>query len=97
MSHITGMDTSGLPVPDAIPLITKLEEDLVLEVKFQPNLRQLPVTTQVRIFCVRQLAKERNCIKILLHALSVELFLLWLNLIVFFLNGKYNEREREIF
>jgi len=40
------MDTSGSPVPDAIhPLLEQLQEALVLEVKYQPNL-QLPVTTQ---------------------------------------------------
>jgi len=55
------MDTSGLPVPDAIPLLTKLEENLVLEDKFQPNLRQLPVITQVRIIFARRWTKERNC------------------------------------
>lgn len=46
------MDT-GLPVPDAIPPLEKLQEDLVLdlvqEVKFQPDLHQLPITTQVGI------------------------------------------------
>lgn len=46
------MDT-GLPVPDAIPPLEKLQEDLVLdlvqEVKFQPDLHQLPTTTQVRM------------------------------------------------
>lgn len=45
-SHIAGMDTSGLPVPDAIhPLLEQLQEALVLEVKYQPNL-QLPNITQ---------------------------------------------------
>ncbi|XP_012254601.2 cyclin G isoform X2 [Athalia rosae] len=40
------MDTSGLPVPDAIhPLVEQLQEALVLETKYQPNL-QLPITTQ---------------------------------------------------
>ncbi|XP_016915971.1 cyclin G [Apis cerana] len=40
------MDTSGLPVPDAIhPLLEQLQEALVLEVKYQPNL-QLPNITQ---------------------------------------------------
>lgn len=53
------MDT-GLPVPDAIPSLEKLEEDLVLdlvqEIKFQPNLHQLPITTQVRIvFCAKEI------------------------------------------
>ncbi|KOC68855.1 Cyclin-G2 [Habropoda laboriosa] len=34
------MDTSGLPVPDAIhPLLEQLQEALVLEVKYQPNLQ----------------------------------------------------------
>lgn len=43
------MDTSGLPVPDAIhPLLEQLHEALLLEVKYQPNLHQLPTTTQVR-------------------------------------------------
>lgn len=43
------MDTSGLPVPDAIhPLLEQLHEALLLEVKYQPNLYQLPTTTQVR-------------------------------------------------
>lgn len=42
------MDTSGSPVPDAIhPLVEQLQEALVLETKYQPNL-QLPITTQVR-------------------------------------------------
>lgn len=79
------MDTSGLPVPDAIPLLKKLEEDLVLEVKFQPNLRQLPVTiTQVRITFVRQLAKERNCSEIFFFInifATVKLFLFMENVI----------------
>ncbi|XP_043477928.1 cyclin G [Leptopilina heterotoma] len=45
-SHIAGMDASGLPVPDAIqPLLEQLQEALVLEVKYQPNL-QLPISTQ---------------------------------------------------
>lgn len=45
-SHIAGMDTSGLPVPDAIhPLLEQLQEALVLEVKYQPNL-QLPNISQ---------------------------------------------------
>lgn len=40
------MDTSGLPVPDAIhPLLEQLQEALVLEVKYQPNLL-LPTTAQ---------------------------------------------------
>ncbi|XP_078050654.1 cyclin G [Augochlora pura] len=40
------MDTSGLPVPDAIhPLLKQLQEALVLEVKYQPNL-QLPTMSQ---------------------------------------------------
>ncbi|KAK2588860.1 hypothetical protein KPH14_001727 [Odynerus spinipes] len=40
------MDTSGLPVPDAIhPLLEQLQEALVLEVKYLPNL-QLLTTTQ---------------------------------------------------
>lgn len=40
------MDTSGLPVPDAIhPLFEQLQEALVLEVKYQPNL-QLPAISQ---------------------------------------------------
>jgi cyclin G2 len=40
------MDTSGSPVPDAIqPLIEQLQEALLLESKYQPNL-QLPTTTQ---------------------------------------------------
>ncbi|XP_015586457.1 cyclin G [Cephus cinctus] len=40
------MDTSGSPVPDAIhPLVEQLQEALVLEVKYQPDL-QLPLTTQ---------------------------------------------------
>lgn len=40
------MDTSGLPVPDAIhPLLEQLQEALVLEVKYQPNL-QLPSISQ---------------------------------------------------
>jgi len=47
------MDT-GLPVPDAIPSLEKLQEDLVLdlvqEVKFQPDLHQLPIITQVNTF-----------------------------------------------
>lgn len=43
------MDTSGSPVPDAIQsLLEQLQEGLVLEEKYQPNL-QLPVTTQVSI------------------------------------------------
>ncbi|XP_034935274.1 cyclin G [Chelonus insularis] len=40
------MDSSGSPVPDAIHLLLEqLQEALVLEIKYQPNL-QLPVTTQ---------------------------------------------------
>ncbi|XP_034191175.2 cyclin G isoform X1 [Osmia lignaria lignaria] len=40
------MGTSGLPVPDAIhPLLEQLQEALVLEVKYQPNL-QLPTMSQ---------------------------------------------------
>ncbi|XP_076643069.1 cyclin G [Halictus rubicundus] len=40
------MDTSGLPVPDAIhPILEQLQEALVLEVKYQPNL-QLPTISQ---------------------------------------------------
>ncbi|OAD58761.1 Cyclin-G2, partial [Eufriesea mexicana] len=40
------MDTSGLPVPDAIhSLLEQLQEALVLEVKYQPNL-QLPSISQ---------------------------------------------------
>lgn len=40
------MDTSGLLVPDAIhPLFEQLQEALVLEVKYQPNL-QLPTISQ---------------------------------------------------
>lgn len=41
------MDTSGSPVPDAIqPLLERLQEALILEPKYQPNL-QLPLSTQV--------------------------------------------------
>ncbi|KZC08726.1 PREDICTED: cyclin-G2 isoform X2 [Dufourea novaeangliae] len=40
------MDTSGLPLPDAVyPLLEQLQEALVLEVKYQPNL-QLPSISQ---------------------------------------------------
>ncbi|XP_015108806.1 cyclin G [Diachasma alloeum] len=43
---MAGMDTSGSPVPDAIhSLLEQLQEALVLELKYQPNL-QLPVATQ---------------------------------------------------
>lgn len=58
MSHTAGMDT-GLPVPDATPSLEKLEEDLILdlvqEVKFQPDLHQLPITTQVRAVFVEEM------------------------------------------
>jgi len=48
MSHTARMGTSGLPVPDAVPMFKKLEEDLYQEIKFKPNLKQLPNVTQVK-------------------------------------------------
>lgn len=52
MSHTAGMDGSGLPVPDATPLLEKLKDELVVnlnqEVKFQPNLHELSGTIQVK-------------------------------------------------
>lgn len=39
------MDTSGLPAPDVIhPLLEQLQEALVLEIKYQPNLQLLSTT-----------------------------------------------------
>nr|XP_012217039.1 PREDICTED: cyclin-G1 [Linepithema humile]XP_012217040.1 PREDICTED: cyclin-G1 [Linepithema humile] len=97
MSHNTGMDTSGLPVPDAIPLLKKLEEDLVLEVKFQPNLRQLPVTTQddeVTIGARDRSAHVLRCLKVV-YDFSSDVFFMAINLMDRFLT-KMKARQKHI-
>lgn len=49
-SHVAGMDTTGSSAPVTIhSLLEQLQEALVLEVKYQPNL-QLPAITKVSIF-----------------------------------------------
>ncbi|XP_011155618.2 cyclin G [Solenopsis invicta] len=90
MSHTAGMDT-GLPVPDAIPLLEKLQEDLVSnlvqEVKFQPDLHQLPITTQddeITIDARDRSAHVLRCLKVV-YDLSSDVFFIAINLIDRFL------------
>ncbi|KAF7413576.1 hypothetical protein HZH68_002065 [Vespula germanica] len=57
------MDTSGFPVPDAIhPLLEQLQEALVLEVKYQPNLQLLTTTQNDEITIARP--KHMACISV---------------------------------
>ncbi|KAM0729075.1 Cyclin G [Formica fusca] len=90
MSHIAGMDTSGLPVPDAIPSLEQLQEDLVLnlvqEVKFQPNLDELPITMQdeISIAARDKSAYILRCLKVM-YDLSSDVFFMAINLMDCFL------------
>ncbi|KAG5329959.1 CCNG2 protein, partial [Acromyrmex charruanus] len=100
MSHTAGMDT-GLPVPDAIPPLEKLQEDLVLdlvqEVKFQPDLRQLPITTQddeITIGARDRSAHVLRCLKVM-YDLSSDVFFIAINLIDRFLT-KMKARQKHM-
>ncbi|CAL1679202.1 unnamed protein product [Lasius platythorax] len=91
MSHTAGMDTSGLPVPDAIPSLEQLQEDLVLnlvqEVKFQPNLDELPITMQkddISIAARDKSAYILRCLKVM-YDLSSDVFFMAINLMDCFL------------
>lgn len=84
------MDTSGLPVPDAIPSLEQLQEDLVSnlaqEDKFQPNLDGLPITMQDEISIA---ARDRSayilrCLKVM-YDLSSDVFFMAINLMDCFL------------
>ncbi|XP_029178866.1 cyclin G isoform X1 [Nylanderia fulva] len=91
MSHTAGMDTSGLPVPDAIPSLEQLREDLVLnlvqEVKFQPNLDELPITIQdneISIAARDKSAYILRCLKVM-YDLPSDVFFMAINLMDCFL------------
>ncbi|XP_072762447.1 cyclin G isoform X2 [Anoplolepis gracilipes] len=90
MSHTAGMDTSGLPVPDANPTLEQLQEDLVLnlvqEVKFQPNLEELPLTLQdeISIAARDKSAYILRCLKVM-YDLSSDVFFIAINLMDCFL------------
>ncbi|EFN82026.1 Cyclin-G2 [Harpegnathos saltator] len=83
------MDTSGLPVPDAIhPLLEQLHEALLLEVKYQPNLHQLPTTTQndeITIGARDGSAHVLRCLKVW-YDLSSDVFFMAINLMDRFLS-----------
>ncbi|KAL6261251.1 hypothetical protein P5V15_008774 [Pogonomyrmex californicus] len=100
MSHTAGMDT-GLPVPDAIPPLEKLQEDLVLnlvqEVKFQPDLHQLPITTQddeITIGARDRSAHVLRCLKVM-YDLSSDVFFIAINLMDRFLT-KMKARQKHM-
>ncbi|XP_018044724.1 PREDICTED: cyclin G-like [Atta colombica] len=100
MSHTAGMDT-GLPVPDAIPPLEELQEDLILdlvqEVKFQPDLRQLPITTQddeITIGARDRSAHVLRCLKVM-YDLSSDVFFIAINLIDRFLT-KMKARQKHM-
>ncbi|KAL0112730.1 hypothetical protein PUN28_012180 [Cardiocondyla obscurior] len=102
MSHTAGMDT-GLPVPDAILPLEKLYEDLVLdlvqEVKFQPDLQQLPVTTQIDNDEITIGARDRSahvlrCLKVV-YDLSSDVFFMAINLMDRFLT-KMKAKQKHI-
>lgn len=80
-----------MPVPDAILPLEKLEEDLVLdlvqEIKFQPNLHQLPITTQedeITIDARDRSAHILRCLKVV-YDLSSDVFFIAINLMDRFL------------
>ncbi|XP_015174812.1 PREDICTED: cyclin-G1 [Polistes dominula] len=81
------MDTSGFPVPDAIhPLLEQLQEALVLEVKYQPDL-QLLTTTQndeITIEARDGSAHVLRCLKVW-YDLPSDVFFLAINLMDRFL------------
>lgn len=94
------MDT-GLPVPDAIPPLEKLQEDLVLdlvqEVKFQPDLHQLPTTTQddeITIGARDRSAHVLRCLKVV-YDLSSDVFFIAINLMDRFLT-KMKARQKHM-
>jgi cyclin G2 len=81
------MDTSGSPVPDAIqPLFEQLQEALVLETKYQPNL-QLPTSTQNDEITIGQRdgsAHVLRCLKVW-YDLPSDVFFIAINLMDRFL------------
>ncbi|CAK9796961.1 Cyclin G [Anthophora plagiata] len=81
------MDTSGLLVPDAIhPLLKQLQEALVLEVKYQPNL-QLPTISQndeISIGARNGSAHVLRCLKVW-YDLPSDVFFVAINLMDRFL------------
>ncbi|XP_011333783.1 cyclin G [Ooceraea biroi] len=100
MSHTAGMDTSGSPVPDAIPL-EKLQEDLIInliqEVKFQPNLHELSTATQedeITMNVRDKSASVLRCLKVLYDSRS-DVFFMAINLMDCFLT-KVKARQRHM-
>ncbi|XP_024881900.1 cyclin G isoform X1 [Temnothorax curvispinosus] len=100
MSHTAGMDTV-LPVPDAIPPLEKLQEDLVSnlvqEVKFQPDLHQLPITTkddEITIGARDRSAHVLRCLKVV-YDLSSDVFFIAINLMDRFLT-KMKARQKHM-
>ncbi|XP_011869040.1 PREDICTED: cyclin-G2 [Vollenhovia emeryi] len=104
MSHTTGMDTV-LPVPDAIPPLEKLQEDLVLhlvqEVKYQPDLHQLPKYTlqsnatqddEITVGARDRSAHVLRCLKVV-YDLSSDVFFIAINLMDRFLT-KMKARQK---
>ncbi|XP_066597598.1 cyclin G [Prorops nasuta] len=91
------MDTSGSLVPDALlPLIRQLEENLVLEIKYQSNL-QLPHTTQndeITVASRDGSAHVLRCLKVW-YDLPSEVFFIAMNLIDRFLS-KMKARPKHI-
>ncbi|GAB1867594.1 Cyclin-G1 [Camponotus japonicus] len=104
MSHTAGMDTSGLLVPDAIPSLElqELQEDLVLnlvqEVKFQPNLDDLPPTREgVQNEYISIAARDKSayilrCLKVM-YDLSSDVFFMAINLMDCFLT-RMNAKQK---
>ncbi|XP_011495892.1 PREDICTED: cyclin-G2 [Ceratosolen solmsi marchali] len=82
------MDTSGSPVPDAIqPLFEQLQEALVLETKYQPDLR-LPTTTlndEITIGSRDGSAHVLRCLKVW-YDLPSHVFFIAINLMDCFLS-----------
>lgn len=91
------MDTSGLPVPDAIhPLLEQLQEALVLEVKYQPNL-QLPSMAQndeITIGSRDGSAHVLRCLKVW-YDLPSDVFFIAINLMDRFLT-KMKARSKHV-
>lgn len=93
------MDGSGLPVPDATPLLEKLKDELVVnlnqEVKFQPNLHELSGTIQedeISMDVRDKSAYVLRCLKVVYDS-SSEVFFMAISLIDRFLT-KMKAKQR---
>lgn len=95
------MNTLDSSIPNTIHLFEKLKEDLVLnlvqEIKFQPNLCQLPITTQddeITVDARDRSAHVLRCLKVVFD-LSSDVFFVAINLMDRFLT-KMKARQKHM-